>query len=102
MYFTHDNYVTYRNFSASKSPHMLDNFICCNDFFKHVIDCKVVKTGARSDHSPIQVKFKLMAIKLNMTKSDMIVIDWENIRINKEAKETFNANLHVSLMSHSI
>ena len=83
-FFTHDNYVTYRNFSASKSPHMLDNFICCNEFFKRVTDCKVVKTGARSDHSPIQVKFKLTAIRLDLTKSDTTIIDWEKIRMDKK------------------
>ena len=32
-YYMHNNYVTYRNFSASKSLHMLDNFICCDKFF---------------------------------------------------------------------
>ena len=29
-YYTHNKYVAYRNFSASKSPHALDNFICCD------------------------------------------------------------------------
>ena len=53
-YYKHNNYVTYRKFSASKSPHMLDNFICCDKFFKRVTDCKT--------------KFKLTAIKLNIPK----------------------------------
>ena len=47
-YYTQNNYVTYRNFSASKIPHMLDNFICCDKFFKRVTDCKVVTTGIGS------------------------------------------------------
>ena len=101
-YFTHDNYVTYRNFSASKSPHMLDNFICCHAFFKRVMDCEVVKTGARRNHSPIQAKFKLTAIKLNITKSAMVVIDWEKIRTDRVAKAAFNATLHHSLMPNGI
>ena len=101
-YFTHDNYVTYRNFSASKSPHMLDNFICCHAFFKRVIDCEAVKTGARIDHSPTQTKFKLTAVKLNMTKSAMVVIDWGKIRTDRVAKAAFNATLHHSLMLNGI
>ena len=47
-------------------------------------DCKVVTTGARSDHYPIWVKFKLTAIKLNIPKEDMIEIDWETISTNKD------------------
>ena len=82
-YYTHDNYVTYRNFSASKIPHMLNNFICCDKFLKRVTYCKVVTTGARSDHSPIQAKFKLREIKLNIPKEDTIVIDWKTIRTDK-------------------
>ena len=101
-YYTHNNYVTYRNFSASNSPHMLDNFICCNKFFKRVTDCKVVTTGARSDHSPIQEKFKLTAIKLNIPKEDTIVIDWKTIWTNKDYGRLFNDKLHLSLMEHGI
>ena len=51
--------------------------------FKRVTNCKVVTTGARSDHSPIQAKFKLRAIKLNIPKEDTIVIDWKKIRTDK-------------------
>ena len=75
-YYTHNNYFTYRNFSTSKSPHILDNFIFYNKFFKQVTYCEVVTTGARSDQSPIWGKFKLTAIMLNIPKEDMIVIDW--------------------------
>ena len=81
---------------------MLDNFICCNKFFKRVTDCKVVKTGAHSDHLPIQTKFKLTAIKLNIPKSDTVFIDWEEIWANRESKEKFNVKLHLSLMQHGI
>ena len=101
-YYMHNNYVTYRNFSASKIPHMLDNFICCDKFFKWVTDCKVVTTGARSNHYPIREKFKLTAIKLNIPKEDMIVVDWEKIRTNKDYGRLFNDKLHLSLMEHGI
>ena len=74
---------------------MLDNFICCDNFFKRVTDCKVVTTGARSDHSPIQEKFKLTAIKLNILKEDTMVIDWETIRADKDYGEIFNDKLYL-------
>ena len=67
----------------TKSHKMLDNFICCDKFFKRLTDCKLVTTGARSDHSPIQENFKITAIKLNIPKEDTIVIDWETIRTDK-------------------
>ena len=101
-YYTHDNYVTYRNFSASKIPHILDNFICCDKFLKRVTDCKVVTTGARSDHSTIQEKIKLTAIKYNIPKEETIVIGWETIRTEKDYGEIFNDKLHLSLMERGI
>ena len=58
-------------------------------------DCKLVTTGARSDHSPIQERFKLTAKKLNIPKEDMIVIDWEKIRTNKDHGRIFNDKLHL-------
>ena len=81
---------------------MLDNFIFCDKFFKRLTDFKVVTTGARSDHSQIQAKFKLTAIKLNIPKEDTIVIDWETIRTDKDYWKLFNGKLHLSLMEHGI
>ena len=57
FHFTNNNYVTYRNFSASQIPHMLHNSICCDNFLKRVTDFKVATTGAISDHYPIQATF---------------------------------------------
>ena len=33
-FFAHTNYITYRSFNESKTPHTLDNFISCGDFSK--------------------------------------------------------------------
>ena len=78
-FFQHANYVTYRSFSARQSPHMLDNFICCKNFFKRVDNCKTIPFGARSDHSAIKIKFKLTAIKLNLERDTLTEIDWEKL-----------------------
>ena len=64
--------------------------------------CKVVTTGARSDHSPIQEKFKLTAINLNIPKDNTIVIDWETIRTDKDYGKLFDDKQHLSLMEHGI
>ena len=45
-YFEHAKYVTYRTFSATHSPHMLDNFICCDNIFKQVKNCKNYDIGS--------------------------------------------------------
>ena len=62
---------------------------------KRVTNCKVVTTGARSDHSPIQEKFTLMAIKLNIPKEDTIVIDWGTIRNDKDYGGLFNDKMYL-------
>ena len=78
-YFKHNNYVSYRSFNDKKSPHMLDNFVCCDQFFKRISDCKVTKLGVRSDHSAIISKFRLTSIKFNNEQRQSTVIDWEQI-----------------------
>ena len=52
-YFQHVNYCIYRSFNIGKTPHMFDNFICCNIFFKRVTYCKTVGSGIKSYHSVI-------------------------------------------------
>ena len=101
-FFQHANYVTYRSFSAKKSPHMLDNFIFCNEFFKRVLDCKTSASGACSDHSAIKIKFKLTAIKLNLKRDALTVIDWEKIRVDPPTNKEFNERLHFNLMDQNI
>ena len=81
---------------------MLDNFICCNEFFKRVLDCKTSASGARSDHSAIKIKFKLTAIKLNLQRDALTVIDWEKIRIDPPTNKEFNDRLHLNLMQQDV
>jgi len=58
---------------------MLHNFICCQNFFKRVNNCKTTTFGARSDHSAIKIKFKLAAIKLNLERDTLTEIDREKL-----------------------
>ena len=52
-YLKHNNDSTYRSFNDKKLAHMLDNFVCCDQLFKIISDCKVTKLGVRSDHTAI-------------------------------------------------
>ena len=72
---------------------MLDNFVCCDQLFKMISDCKVTKLGVRSDHTAIVTKFRLISIKFNNEKQQSTVIDWENIRTDEETKY-FNNKLY--------
>lgn len=92
-YFKHNNYTTYRSFSAAKSVHMLDNFISCPRLFRRVSDCKVNTVGVCSDHAAIQVKFRLTAIKFNTTQNDKEIIDWQKIQMGDDTNKEFNKRL---------
>ena len=61
-YFTPKCYTTWKLIAVGNSPHMLDNFICSESFFKLVCDCKLSSIGARSDHLAVIVCFKITAI----------------------------------------
>ena len=97
-YFEHANYVMYRTFSATHSPHTMDNFICCDKFFKRVNDCKTTTSGVRSDHSAIHIKFKLTAIKLDLKRDALTIIDWGDNCTDTKTNTEFNTRLHLSLM----
>ena len=75
-YFKHNNYITYRSFNDKKSAYMLDNFICFDQLFKIISDCKVTKLGVRSDHTAIITKLRLTSIKFNNKQQQSTVIDW--------------------------
>ena len=92
-YFKHRNYVTYRLFNESRTAHMLDNFMCCDNLFKRISDCKVTRSGVRSDHTAIVAKFRIMSINFNNTRDEPTVIDWEKIRTDRKAKSDFNDKL---------
>ena len=65
-YFTHNCYTTRKSFAVGNSPHMLENYICSESFFKRVHDCKVSNIGVRSDHSAVIVCFKITVIKFKV------------------------------------
>ena len=46
-------YITYRSYNNKNSAHMLDNFVYCDQLFKRISDCKVIKFVVRSDHTAI-------------------------------------------------
>ena len=65
---------------------MLENFVCYDQLFKRISDCKVTKLGVRSDHTAIVTNFRLTSIKFNNKQQESTVIDWEKIRIDEETK----------------
>ena len=65
-YFTHKCYTTWKSFAVGNSPHMLENFICSESFFKLVRYCKVSNIGVRSDHLAVIFCFKITEIKLEV------------------------------------
>ena len=71
---------------------MFDNIICYNDFFKRVTDCKTVGSGIKSYHSDISVTFKLTHIKLNISKADLMVIDWQKYKQTNILKKILMRN----------
>ena len=93
-YFKHNNYITYRSFNDKKSAHMLDNFVCCDQLFKSISDCKVTKVGVRSDHTATVTKFRLTSIKLNNEQQEYTFIYWEKIRTDEEMKSFLNDKLY--------
>ena len=58
---------------------MIDNFVCAKPFYHRVSDCKVVDTGARIDHSAVQVKFRITAIKSKVKENVKVQVDWTTI-----------------------
>ena len=76
-YFTHNCYTTWKSFAVRNSPHMLDNFICSESFFKRVRDCKVSNIGVRGDHLAVIVCFKITAIKFKVKGKINKIIYWK-------------------------
>ena len=56
----------------------------------------------RSDQSAIHIKLKLTAIKLNLKRDALTIIDWEKIRTDTKTNTEFNTRLHLSLMESDI
>ena len=92
-FFAHTNYIIYRSFNESKTPHMLDNFISCEKFFKIISDCKVNRLGVRSNHAAIMEKFRLTAIKFNNDRDNITIIGWKKIQTERTENSIFNTKL---------
>ena len=84
---------------------MLDNFISCPGFFKRISYYKVTTLGVLIEHSAIEVKFSLTAIKFNNEQDNIEIIDWKRIQTNHDTKDEFNNRLFnyvkLSRESHS-
>ena len=92
-FFAHRNYVTWKSFGTSASPHMLDNWICCNAFQKRVSDCRVISYGVESDHSAVLVQFRVRAIKFVRTNKVKKSINWRKLATDEVVKRRFNDKL---------
>ena len=78
-YYRHENYTTWQSFNCTRSPHMLDKFICSQPFFRRVKDCKVVNIGMRSGITAFLTSFKLTEIKFKVNEKIAAHIDWKLI-----------------------
>ena len=65
-------------------------------------DCKTTTPGAQSDHSAIHIRFKLTAIKLNLKRDALTIIDWEKMRTDTKTNADFNTRLQLSLIESYI
>ena len=92
-FFRRENYTTWRSFTSTISPHMIDNFICSWPFSRQVKDCKVVNIGIRIDHTAILTSFKITAIRFKVTEEVVAHIDWKIIWYHKLTNELFNNSL---------
>ena len=73
---------------------MMDNFVCCDQLFKRISDCKVTKLGVRSDQTAIVKKIRLTFIKFINDQQEYTVIDWEKIRTDEETRYFFTDKLY--------
>ena len=96
-YFRHENYTIWRSINSTRYPHMLDNFICSQPFFRQVKDCKVVNIGMHSNHTAILNSFKLTAIKFKVNEKIAAHIVWKLIGYHKLTNELFNNILSKSI-----
>ena len=62
---------------------MLEHFVCCDQLFKMISDCKVINLKVRRDYTAIVTKFILTSIKFNNEQQESTVNDWENIRTDE-------------------
>ena len=96
-YFRHNNHINWRSFNYTRSPHMLDNFICSQPFFCQAKDFKLVNTGIRSGHTAILTSFKITPIKFKLTEKVVAQIDWKIIGYHNLTNDIFNNSLSKSI-----
>ena len=73
---------------------MLNNFICVGSFFLRVSDWKLFNIGTFSNHSAVQVKFQITAIKFKVKENIKSQVDCTTIGENMETNDLFNVNLY--------
>ena len=78
-YFRQGNYTIWRSFNYTRSPHMLEHFMCSQPFFCQVRYWKVVNIGMRSNHTSILTSFKIPAIKFKVNEKVVPHIEWKLI-----------------------
>ena len=96
-YFRHSNYTTWISFKSNRSPHRIDNFIWSLSFLRQVKDCRVFKIVMRSNHTAIQTRFKITAIKSKVTEKVLSQINWKLIGYHKLTNEIFYNSLSKSI-----
>ena len=72
---------------------MLDNFICSENFFKRMHNCKVSNIGVRSDHSAVIVSFIITAVKFKEKEKINKIVDWKKINGDAQINIEFNLRL---------
>ena len=80
--------------------HMLDVISVSENFFKCVKSCGIYKTGMKSDHSAVRLKFTNRSIKFKTAFFKKPVIDWKSIKEKEEVNKKFNVNLRNRLKAN--
>ena len=79
-FFKKPSYVTWRYFSKTRFPHMLDVISVSENLFKCVRNCGVCRKGIISDHSAVRLDFMKRSVKYKTTFIKKLVIDWKYIK----------------------
>ena len=96
-YFKHRNYTTWQYFNSTRSPHMLDNFICSQTFFHWAKDWKLVNIGMSSNHTSILNTFKTTAIRFKVPENIVAQTNCKLIGYHKLTNELFKNSLYKSI-----
>ncbi len=87
-------HTTWRNPNASKSQHMLDVFLCFNNFFNRVQGCNPTRKDAESDHMVVVLKIHINKLAFKMKDKELATkIDWKKIMNDETTKAIYNKKL---------